>query len=131
MTEGAILAPIAGMAGPLVAYAQIPAPGWDLLTGSVSGLVIALLALYFVVRAQVVVPGPMFAQSEKRNATLEAEAIEQDGLLKTQAEALTEQMVANARLEEEVKHLTAEVSRLTEEVSKLTGVIERLQGGAA
>ena len=128
MSDPVIPAPILG---PLVAYAQVPAPGWDLLIGPASGLVIALLALYFVVRAQVVVPGPMFAQSEKRNATLEAEAIEQDGLLKTQAEALTEQMVANARLEEEVKHLTAEVSRLTEEVSKLTGVIERLQGGAA
>ena len=107
------------------------APGWNLLICPVSGLVIALVALYFITRAQVVVPGPMFAQSEKRNAALEAEAVEQDGLLKTQAEALTEQMVANARLEEEVKHLTNEVTRLTTEVSKLTGVIEKLQGGAA
>ena len=107
------------------------APGWDLLIGPVSGLVIALVALYFITRAQVVVPGPMFAQSERRGATGGAGGLEQGGLLRSEAGALTEQMVAKARVEEEVERLTDEVTRLAAEVAKRTGVMEEVQGGAA
>lgn len=106
------------------------APGWDLLLGPLGGFVVALIAVYILARAQVVVPGRMYDETEKRNAVLEAEAVEQDGLLKARAEALTEQRIANARLEGEVKHLTSEVSRLTSEVSKLTAQIAKLRGPA-
>lgn len=96
----------------------------SLIVGPAGAVVVLIVAVYSLARAQIVVPGPMHAASEHRNKILENENIKQQDLLTQQAEQLSEQRVTNARLEERIKHLSTQVETLTAEVSHLRSGLE-------
>ena len=100
---------------------------WDLALGPFAALFLSLLILYATFRLGIVVPGSFYEASEKRNAMLEVEAKELNGLIRTQTEALTDSRVQNAELAGEVKRLTGEVERLSGETQKLTEEIQTLR----
>lgn len=89
------------------------------ISGPAGALIILAVAVYALVTAKLVVPGVIYRASEERNALLEAEAGKTQDLLKQQADQLSDQRVANARLETHVTHLSEQVGRLSAEIESL------------
>lgn len=89
------------------------------ISGPAGALIILAVAVYALVTAKLVVPGVIYRASEERNAMLEEEAEKTQDLLRKQADQLTDQRVANARLEAQVAHLSEQVERLTAEIESL------------
>lgn len=101
------------------------APGWDLLLGPVSGLVIALVILGLLVRGGYFAPwyvvtgkDEQIKKLEEENGRHEATLVEKEGSLLENAKEMGQLREQIARLEERVDALNREIKRLTRAVEE-------------